>query len=761
MLESLFEFLFKYRPVVFENGRLTFAAPPAMAVIAVAAVVVAALVVWTYARAAGKATGRDRAVLAGLRLAALAVLAVLLLRPTLVLSTVVPQENTVAILIDDSRSMRIPDQDGAMRSDFALREFGPESPLVRRLSERFNVRWFRFAGDAGRTSGVEELVWDGTRTRLAPALDRVRDELSHEPVSGMVVVTDGADNAAGALTESLLGLRAAQLPVYTVGVGRERYERDIELTRVATPRTALKGSSLVVDLIVSQTGYARQTVPVYVEDGGRIVATSEVTLPGDGEPTPVRVTFPAETEGVRRFRFRVPVQQDEQVVENNEQEAVIVVHDEREKILYFEGEPRFEVKFLRMAVADDPNLQVVVLQRTADAKYYRLDVDSAEELSSGFPTTRDELFRYRGLILGSVEASHFTLEQLRMIADFVSERGGGLIALGGARSFAEGGWAGTPVADVLPVALDASLRDDTAFVAGVRPRLTRAGETHVVTKLLAGERENAERWESLPALATFNRVIQTKPGATALITGTGPGVPNGQIVLATQRYGRGQAIALPVIDTWMWQMHADIPLEDQTHETFWKQLLRFAVSAVPDQVQLTLGTDRAEPGEPVRIVAGVDDERFARVNDAAVLARVTSPSGATTAVSLEWTVEQDGEYYGTFTPAEAGLYAVHIEATFGGRTVESRPAYVEAGESRSEYFGSQMRAPLLRRVAEETGGRFYTAANLASLPEDLSITGRGLTVQEEHDLWDMPFFFIVLLGLIGFEWAYRRRRGLA
>jgi uncharacterized membrane protein len=760
VLESIFEFLFKYRPVVFESGTFTLGAPPAMTLFAVVALVVAGVVAWTYARASGKASGRERALLAALRLGALAVLAICLLRPTLVLSTVVPQENTVGILIDDSRSMRIPDQDGAMRSAFAAREFGPESPLVQQLSERFQVRWFRFSGDAGRIGGVEELLWDGTRTRLAPALDRVRDELSHLPVSGLVVVSDGADNAAGALTESLLGMRAAQVPVYTVGVGRERFDRDIEVSRVAVPRSALKGSSLVVDLMLSQTGYARQTVPIHIEDGGRIVATTEVTLPADGEPAPVRVTFPAETEGVRRFRFRVPVQQDEQVIENNEQDAVIVVHDDREKILYFEGEPRHEVAFLRRAVSDDPNLQVVLLQRTADAKYLRIDVDSAEELSSGFPTTRDELFRYRGLILGSVEASHFTLEQLRMIADFVGERGGGLLALGGARSFAEGGWAGTPVADVLPVALDPALRDDTAFVS-LRVALTRAGAGHAVTKLAVDDAANAERWNALPSLATFNRVTAAKPGATVLLTGTGPGVASGQIALAFQRFGRGNALALPVIDTWMWQMHIDIPLEDQTHETFWKQLLRFMVSAVPDQIQLTLGSDRAEPGEPVRIVAGVDDERFSRVNDAGVVARVTAPSGTEMVVPLEWTVEQDGEYMGSFAPAEPGLHEIRVEATFGNQTHESRLAYLDAAESRSEFFGSQMRAPLLRRLAEETGGRFYTAANLASLPEDLSITGRGLTVQEEHELWDMPIFFIVLLGLVAVEWAYRRRRGLA
>jgi hypothetical protein len=144
----------------------------------------------------------------------------------------------------------------------------------------------------------------------------------------------------------------------------------------------------------------------------------------------VRVQFTAGERGRRRFRFRVPAQDGERCSENNQQEALIHVRDGREKILYFEGEPRFEVKFLRRAVArQQPAARGAAAH--GRGKFLRLDVDSAGELFSGFPTTREELFSYRALVLGSVEASHFTHEQLRMIAEFVSERGGGLLMLGG------------------------------------------------------------------------------------------------------------------------------------------------------------------------------------------------------------------------------------------------------------------------------------------------------------------------------------------
>src|SRR5215467_6078715 len=158
-----------------------------------------------------------------------------------------------------------------------------------------------------------------------------------------------------------------------------------------------------------------------------------------------------------------------------------------------EGEPRFEMKFIRRAIGDDPNLAVTILQRTAEDKYLRLDVSDAEEVVGGFPKTREELFAYRAIILGSVEAASFSPDQLRMLADFVSKRGGGLLMLGGRRSFAEGGWAGTPVGEVLPVEFDANSSHGEAsppVMLGITVHPTRAGAIYPVTQLAGTEKES-------------------------------------------------------------------------------------------------------------------------------------------------------------------------------------------------------------------------------------------------------------------------------
>lgn len=759
MFDTLFEILFKYPRWIYEQGEFRIGVSPTAFYIAAALVGCAAATLLTY-RAARVAGGRDRLVLTGLRLFALAVTLAALARPVLVVRASVPQQNFVGVLLDDSRSMRIADSNGAPRSASVTREFAePGSPLLAALSDAYLVRLFRFSSSAERVASGSELSFGGTATRLGEALRRAREELAGLPLAGLVVVTDGADTTGDALTDTLLALKADGVPVFTVGIGSDTLARDIQIGRIVAPRSVLEGTSLVVDVTVSQRGYRGARLPVNVESEGRILASEEIALAGDGEPASVRMRFSAETEGPHLFRFRVPPQPGEAIAENNARDALIQVEDRREKILYFEGEPRFEVKFLRHAVDEDKNLQVVVLQRTAENKYLRLHVDHAEELLSGFPRTRDELFAYRGLILGSIEAAAFTADQLRMISEFVDRRGGGLLMLGGGRAFAEGGYAGTPIADALPVVLEGR-RADSPPVVRVAVRPTRAGMTHPVTQIAGNERASEARWADLPELTSLNAIKRVKPGATVLLTGSDESRGE-RVVLAHHRYGRGRAIALPVQDSWLWQLHAKMDVEDMTHETLWRQLLRWLVADVPDPVSVTTSADRVERGDPITLAVSVADPTFVEVNTAQVVATLTAPSGAAVRVPMQWTGDRDGEYRATFTPDEDGTFEARVEATSHGKALGTATTVFRAGPGDEEFFDAAMRAPLLQRVAEETGGRFYTEATMSRLPDDLKYSGRGITVTEERELWDMPAMLLLLIGCVLAEWTYRRARGLA
>ncbi|MCC6774449.1 MAG: hypothetical protein IT360_24955, partial [Gemmatimonadaceae bacterium] len=557
-MDRLVELLFKYRPSAFSRGTLAFASPIPIWILGVLALVGIGVMAWAYARHAGSLTRGTRITLSTLRAVAIVTVVIALARPVLVISTSIVQRNVVAVVVDDSRSMMVRDTDEGTRSDVVARlAGGPDSALLQALAARYQLRVFRLGG-GGRLSDASGIRYDGTRTRLASSLLRIEDDLAGVPTAGIVLLSDGADNSGAigdeaSMADQLLSLRARQFPVYTVGIGRERFERDLEVARVEAPRTLLRDASLLVQVVLVQRGYGGTRVPVVVEDSGRIVGTATALLPRDGEAVSVSIRVPATQVGARLLEVKVPSQAGEMITENNSRTTMVVVRDRREKILYMEGEPRFELKFLRRAVEADGNIQVVTLLRSSKDKFLRLGVDDSLELAAGFPRTREELYTYRAVVLGSVEAAFFTADQLRMLGDFVSERGGGLLVLGGRDALGEGGYGGTAVSDALPLELQGVVGERAPLTA-LQATPTSAGGTHPALQLSASDSLSRARWATLPPLTSVNRLGRPKPGATVLLDGVGEDGVTSRPLLAYQRYGRGKTIVFGAQDSWLWQM---------------------------------------------------------------------------------------------------------------------------------------------------------------------------------------------------------------
>ncbi len=714
---GLFELLFKYRPALFEEGRFTFVSPGWMQLAALLAGALLVIAAFTYRRMGSGASDRTagaerlRWLPPVFRSLAIAVIVFCLLQPALVLSTVVPQETFVGVVVDDSRSMAMPDEASAAdgtRAGAVLEALSIESgSMLDRLAERFQVRLLAFGRSAERIESTEQLRFARADSRIGEALVAAKDELAGLPLSGLVLFSDGADSAPAELGDALLTLKAAGTPVYTVGVGRPRLRKDIEVSRVVAPRRVLEGSTVEVEVTLSQTGFGGRTVDLEVEDDGRIVNVEQVTFPRGGSAVTARVMFAANDEGAREFRFQVAGQPGEDLLLNNERTALVEVLKRREKIFFFEGEPRDESKFLRRAVSQDENLHVVSM--------------------------------------------------------FAAQRGGGVLLLGGRRAFSEGGFAGTPLAELSPVVLYDLPGDQgrPELMTDLRLELTPQGRAHPAT-LLRDDREEAnELWPTLPSLSAYQRATELKAGGTALLQAESPMVSDPMIVLAHHRIGRGRAIAFTPHDSWHWQMSAEIPLEDQTHERLWRQMLRWLVSYVPDRIEIEADRDRFEPGSIVTLRATVRDEAFQEVNRAQVVAAIEQPSGEEVEVPLDWSVERDGEFVGTFTASESGLYRVEVDARTEGQLLGVATSRFAVDELNEELFGAARRDSVLKRIASETGGRQVELGQADRLVEDLSVSREGTLVREARDLWDMPILFLVLVALLGGEWAVRRRLGMA
>ena len=703
--------------------------------------------------------------LAGLRAIPLLILIAIFLQPVLILHSVIPQKSFVAIAYDLSKSMEIRDgpdgQSRLARVQQLLRSDG--NPFLEELARKFKVRFFRFSGTAERVESFQDQPRHGNLTDLARTLEQVSGELGNAPISGIVLITDGADNHSADLDAAVAQLRARNIPIYPVGIGSPSFVRDIEVLRITTPRKVLKDALVEADVAVRSKGYAGRTTRLSVKEGDRLIHSQEISLGSDDEVKTYKVNFSSDIVGSKLYSFRVEPFADEVVPENNDQSVLVRVEDSRLQLLYMEGEPRWDFSFISRAMKEDKNLRLITLLRQADGKLLRQGVDSPAILEKGFPVEKSELFKYQGLILGSIEASYFTFDQLRLISDFVSQRGGGLLVIGGKNSFGQGGYVNTPLEDALPVFLrpaqggDALVRyQDIEFKA----QLTDYGLQNPATRLLKDEQENRKKWDAAPPLVGINATAGAKPGATVLVRSslrdTGGQNP---VVLAFQRFGRGKSMALTTDATWRWRMMQES--SDSFHELFWKQLLRWLVSEVPDQVNLISDKHSYSMDETVMVRAEVTDDSFLRLNNVQVIARVQSPSGEISPLPLAWDLSEEGQYSSGFKPREDGIHEVTAEAIQGNRTLGTARTSFRIGDSPEEYHDAGLRADLLKKLAADTGGRYYTTGDAQTLTEDISYADAGASRLEEKDLWDMPIFFLLFVAAISAEWIFRKRKGLA
>jgi uncharacterized membrane protein len=761
-MDQLWQFLFKYKWSVFEKGHFSFANRPPLPVLALGALLVAALIYFLYVRPSYRLSAPGRAGLIALRVALIALIAVLLMRPVVVVPSVIPKSTTLAILADGSRSMQLADENGRSRIDAAKGVLAPEEPLTRGLESKFKVNLYQFSSAAGRVGGAGELRADGAATDLAGALREVVKDSTGLPLSAIVVVSDGGANTPRDLSAQLRDLRARNLPVFTVGVGSPDRFKDVEMVRVTTPRRVLVGSAVSAEALLRMGGYEPTKVAVAVSEDGKAVKTQEFDLRG-GEAQTVTVEFTPAAPGAHRYTFAVKPLDGELTAENNAQEALIEVTDDRPKVLYIEGEPRWEYGKMRQALGrNEKNLVLVSVLRSADGKFYRQGVEGPQELEAGFPRTDEELFAYQGLILGSIEANFFSYEQLKLIEQFVARRGGGFLALGGGRSFDAGKYANTPVADLLPLYLNDRIDEpEMPQVANFKAALTARGRMHSVTRLNENRALSAKAWEELPPVTIPEVLAQAKPGATVILEARSQqDRSRAAPLLAEERYGRGRTLVLTANDTWRWRMQ--LGAQNTSHESFWRQLLRYTVSTTPRPIEVGTERDVYAAADPVGLRGEVNDPKFEAVKDAQVAARVTKPSGVTAQVPLQFNFgEEANDYRGEFTPDEMGLYQVEITARRGGTELGKARSSFLVTELNREFHDAAQNVELLRRVAAETGGKYFPLGRAQELIDEVTYLEGNNSELVSKDLWDMPFNFMLLVGLAGGEWFLRKRQGLA
>lgn len=761
-MDQLLQLFFKHKWSTFAKGEFSFANRPSWLIMILIAAALGAFIYFIYIRPGYRIQSGSRLALIALRASLLALIFLLLMRPVMVVPQVIPKSTTVAVLADDSRSMQLADEDNRPRIEAVKKLLSPADPLMMGLDEKFRVNLFGFSNSTGRIAEAKSLKAEGRSTDMAGALREAVNETSGNALSAIVVVSDGGSNTAKDLTAELRDLRARNIPVYTVGVGNPDRFKDAELTRVTTPRRMLVGSAVSADLLLRSNGYPDSKVTVSVTEDDRALKTQQFDIKGNESQT-VTMEFTPTSAGAHRYKFEIKPLDGETTVENNVQESLIEVRDNRPKILYIEGEPRWEYGKMRFSLAkNEKNVVLVSSLRSADGKFYRQGVESGSELTTGFPTTIEELFGYHGLIIGSIEASFFSYEQLKNIELFAARRGGGVLAIGGARSFDAGKYANSPVADLLPVYLNDQIEEPEMQVASnYQAMLTARGRTHPVTRLNEDRNLSAKAWSELPPITVPEVLSNSKPGATTVLEARSTNAPNRVVpLLVEQRYGRGRSMALTTNDTWRWRMELDS--KNTSHETFWRQMLRHLVSTTPDQFEVTAERDVYLSSEPINIRADINDKKFDAVTDAQVTAVVTKPSGVTSELPLK--ISYTGEtssYRNEFPTDELGLYRIEMTARRAGAVLGTASSSLLVTERTREFFDAAQNVEMLKRISAETGGKYYPLNQAAEMMDEITMLEGKNSERISKDLWDMPINFLLIVGLAGAEWFLRKRKGLS
>jgi len=767
-MNQLVRFLFGHERAVFTNGRFGFDVRPGIILVVLIALLVGVFIYFIYIRPRWRLTTGTTAALVALRAALLVLMIVLLLRPVVVVSSVIPRSSYVAVVVDDSLSMKLRDvPNGPTRLETikqALLDDSPGKPsFLNRLEEKFKTSLYGFSGALSALKNGGDLHGEGRSSDLAGALDETMKRSSGVPLSAVVIATDGAANVPRDLAATLRELRARDVPVFTLGVGNTNRPMDAELARVNMPRRVLVGSRLNIEAFVGLTGYSTTKVLIGIREDGRAVKTEEFNFKGN-ESRALNLEITPATPGIHRYTVEITPLDGEMTVDNNKQDALVEVIQGPLRILYVEGEPRWELGKIRESLLpNEKNITLVCLQRTGENKFYRQSVGNQGELVSGFPKTEEELFAYDGLMIGSVEAGFFTADQLRYIEAFVARRGGGFLALGGRLAFDGGKYKGTTVEGLLPISLTGNPIDDAnSFAPLYKPILTGAGQTHPITRLSDDRGQNQKIWSELPPISVSEVLMGIKPGATVLLEARKVDGSASQLVplLVQQRYGRGQTLALTSSDTWRWRMRMDS--KSTAHETFWRQTLRYIVSGTRLQTEISSEQDVYALDDTVKIVADVRDRKFNAVSDARVIARVTKPSGATVDVPLKFTTLNDANTYdGGFKVDELGQHKIELVGNSSSLGALSAKSDLLVSDLNREFYGAAQNSDLLKRIAAETGGKYYTPNQAQTLLDDLTYRQSPYSERVTKDLWDMPINFMLIVGLLTGEWFLRKREGLA
>jgi len=698
---------------------------------------------------------RWRHILTAIRIGALVFLVLYLVNPVLSYRQRKTIKGSVAIAIDTSLSMSIADSVGGLKRFDAVKQLLTAEPhaLLAKLADKGEVTLYRFDRNAQPlTPDMFRKLdrADGEATDLAAALTRIANDAAKDRFMAAIVLSDGRYNAK---TDPLTALAGLRIPVHTIGIGQIEDSRtrraDIALIRVDANPVATRDIATVARVRFQQQGFSGGLFPIGMTEGAEGVAEKTISAE-DVTRQEIELRFTPKTAGVHNYEVSVPVQPNEAIAENNRLRFSVLVNETTFRVLYIEGGLRWEYKFLKRLLEQDPTLESRCMVRTG-AEHFLTTGRGAVTLKEGFPANLDELAKFRAVIIGDLPRRFWTDAQLDMLDKWVSEREGGLLLLGGFELFCSGAYAHSALSKLSPAELTKSAAEGAA--AGKKILLTPQGQR---SEILAG----LDRAIAKIDLGRHYPLGKVKAGAEVLLQS-----PDDRPLLVAQRYGKGRVAALATDSLWRGALGPRQPGESSGAEQLWRQLIQWLGGIKPNELDekaktLVANTDRTyyDPGRPIVIQARVNRKALPG-GKPSVEARFTLDGKEVGQIPLR-ADDREIEYTGSFDPPREGQYEIAVSLQSAGKVVEKVALNATSGHAYRELEETTLNETLLRAIASQTGGRYYSMADADNVAEQIE---REKTVREnriEREWFASPTVFVLFLALLSSEWYLRRRKSL-
>jgi len=770
MFEKLFEFLFKFKPIQFVEGKIGFQSGFSVIFFFTLLIVLCVGIFIIYRRTNVYMSRRTSLVSLVLRLLALTLLFFPLCQPVLMVPDIIPNENFLVVLADKSASMQIEDGHFGQTRDEDVNIIlnDDKNGIIRDLNENYKVRHYVFGKGTERVDSLTSYLPDEKTTNISNALKRVAADFKNLPLAGIIFLTDGGDNSLDDPYDMINELKSLNIPLHIVGLGETTFEQERELLQISTGKGIEEGAGAEIDVKVRSWIEETDPVTFNIYRGDRRVFSENRYLKGKGRFDYFTLFYEPDEEGTIEYSLQIQGLPNEINTDNNSLSMLIDTQKDTIRVLYFEGRLRSDFKFIKRALEGDPIFEITSVSRTGTDKYYRQGIRKPDELSKGFPLTEEALYRYKAVLFGDLEASNFTAQQFEMVERFVRRRGGGFMMLGGLNSFSEREYWDTPIADILPVEIDPVRNRDAQAVLsrqiepdrddGFQFMPTEMGLESPILKLASERSTNRAVWHEMPRLTSINYFSGVKPGATVLANKPVDDHGGEEPLLVIQRYGRGRSAALGTSSTWRWKMLLDA--ENNRHERFWSQMVRWLVTSALENVNIEITDNVVEPGENVPIRVSVFDDDFNPLNFVEVKGHITDPSGQDIEIPFHPELIQEGDYISEFVPNSQGVYAIEVVVNQNGDNIGSSRQSILARPSKKEFYDATLKQEFLENLAREAGGMFYTPQEASEIPFNLINRKSETSITRTKYLWDMPFIYLLMILLLSAEWWYRRRRGL-